>query len=193
MPENKDKSIVIRAPEGMRRRSSRVGRGPGSGWGKTAGKGHKGQKARSGKKLRPGFEGGQMPLQRRVPKRGFTNVFKKEYHIINLGVIDKLAKNNDILDLKRLAELKLIRTGNSVKLKNRMIKVLGDGELTKTITVWTHRISKSASDKILKNKGKIFLLSDRVKLSEGILKLEDAKIEKKEYSGQEKKGPDVSV
>lgn len=184
--EKKDKKIFLTAPEGMRKTPRRLGRGPGSGLGKTSGKGHKGQKARSGKKLRPGFEGGQMPLQRRVPKRGFTNIFKKDYYLINLGDLDKVSKNNDVLDIKRLVELKLIRVGDSIKQKNKMIKILGDGDITKSVTIYTHKISKHASDKVLKNKGKIFLLSDRVKLNSKIIKLDDNKIEKKEFALSEK-------
>ncbi len=184
MTEQQDKQIVIHAPEGMRKSGVRVGRGPGSGLGKTSGKGHKGQKARSGKKLKPGFEGGQMPLTRRVPKRGFTNIFKKQYYIINLGDLDKLVNNNDVVDIKRLVELQLIKVGDSIKQRNRMIKILGDGEFTKSVTVYTHKISQSASEKIIKNKGKIFLLSDRVVLNKNILKLDNDKIDKKEFSSK---------
>ena len=124
--------------KGSKHSRKRVGRGPGSGIGKTAGKGEKGQKSRSGYSRRLGFEGGQMPLIRRVPKRGFTNIFKTEYAVINLAQLGELA--SDVTpDL--LADLGLVRKGKPVK-------VLGDGEIGKAMKVTAHRFSKSARTKI---------------------------------------------
>lgn len=177
----KDKKITIHAPEGMRKNKKRIGRGPGSTLGKTSGKGHKGQKARSGAKIRRGFEGGQMPLHRRLPKRGFTNIFKKQYYIINLGDLDNQVKNNDIINIKRLNELGFIEVGDSYKKKNRMIKILGDGKISKPVTVYAHKVSKKAGDLIAKAGGKVFILSEKVKLTKKILELADDKLEKTEY------------
>jgi large subunit ribosomal protein L15 len=124
--------------KGSKHSRKRVGRGPGSGIGKTSGRGEKGQKSRSGHSRRPGFEGGQMPLVRRVPKRGFTNIFKTEYAVINLAQLAELA--SDVTpDL--LADLGLVRKGKPVK-------VLGDGEIGKALKVSAHRFSKSARTKI---------------------------------------------
>lgn len=124
--------------KGSKHSRKRVGRGPGSGIGKTSGRGEKGQKSRSGSSTRPGFEGGQMPLVRRVPKRGFTNIFKTEYAVINLTQLAELA--SDVTpDL--LADLGLVRKGKPVK-------VLGDGEIGKALKVSAHRFSKSARAKI---------------------------------------------
>ena len=124
--------------KGSKHSRKRVGRGPGSGIGKTSGRGEKGQKSRSCASTRPGFEGGQMPLVRRVPKRGFTNIFKTEYAVINLTQLAELA--SDVTpDL--LADLGLVRKGKPVK-------VLGDGEIGKALKVSAHRFSKSARAKI---------------------------------------------
>ena len=122
----------------------------GSGMGKTATRGHKGQGSRSGSRLLRGFEGGQMPLHRRLPKRGFTNIFRTEYTIINLERLASLGESNithELLIEKRLAG------------KNDLIKVLGDGELKSGITVQAHRFSKSAQEKITKAGGKAELLA----------------------------------
>lgn len=181
MAEEKDIRLEIRSPLGMRRNPKRKGRGTGSTLGKTAGKGHKGQKARSGKKLRRGFEGGQMPLHRRLPKRGFTNVFKKNYFIINTGELEKKVNNNEVLDIKRMIEMGFIKSGDSFKRKNTLIKVLGDGDISKPITIWTHKISQSAGKKIIKAGGKIFILNSNVKLEKRVTELSDDKIEKIEY------------
>jgi large subunit ribosomal protein L15 len=126
---------------GSKKKSSRVGRGPGSGNGKTAGKGHKGQKARSGGVKGPGFEGGQMPLQRRLPKRGFTNIFRKEYSIVNLADLEKMS-GADTVTPEALMQKGLIKN-----LKND-VKVLGMGELKAKLTVRAHKFSKSALEKI---------------------------------------------
>jgi len=123
------------------KKRKRVGRGPGSGYGKTCGRGHKGQKSRSGYKRRYGFEGGQMPLVRRVPKRGFTNIFRKEYKVINLDVLDKF-ESGSVINPSVLHEKKI------VKGKNSLIKVLGNEEVTKPFVVEAHKFSKTAREKI---------------------------------------------
>ena len=125
----------------------RKGRGPGSGLGKTAGRGHKGQKARSGGGVRPGFEGGQMPLIRRLPKRGFTNIFAKEYALVNL-------KDLEAFEEGTLVTPELLKQAGLVKKVKDGIKVLGDGELTKKLTVQAHKFSKSAKEKIEASGGK---------------------------------------
>jgi large subunit ribosomal protein L15 len=136
------------APEpGSRKNRKRVGRGPGSGHGKTSCKGHKGQKSRSGGGVKPGFEGGQMPLQRRLPKRGFTNIFQKKYSIINVGSLDKISESTITPEV--LLEEGLIKNTRD------MIKVLGNGEVTKAFTVKAHAFSASAKEKISKAKGKV--------------------------------------
>lgn len=124
--------------KGSKSSRKRVGRGPGSGLGKTAGRGEKGQKSRSGYSRRPGFEGGQMPLVRRVPKRGFNNVFRTEYAVINLA---QLAGLEGEVTPELLAGKGLVRSG-------RPLKVLGDGEVAAALTVRAHRFSKSARAKI---------------------------------------------
>ncbi len=123
---------------GSKRRRKRIGRGPGSGTGKTAGRGHKGQKSRSGASLRPGFEGGQMPLIRRVPKRGFTNIFRKQWAVVNL---DALAELEGEVTPELLVERGLARPGLPVK-------VLGRGEAGKKMTVKAHQFSAAARTKI---------------------------------------------
>ena len=125
-----------------------VGRGIGSGTGKTAGKGHKGQKARTGGKIRRGFEGGQTPLYRRIPKRGFNNYFAKEYAIVNVADLETF-DNDAVVDSKALIEKGLI------KKELDGIKVLGNGELTKKLTVVATKFSKSAQEKIQAVGGKI--------------------------------------
>lgn len=130
---------------GSRKKRKRVGRGPGSGHGKTACKGHKGQKARSGGGTKPGFEGGQMPLQRRLPKRGFTNIFQKQYAIVNVGTLDTLSETNITPEF-------LVSEG-IVKNARDGIKVLGQGEITKALNVKAHAFSASALEKIAKAQG----------------------------------------
>ena len=120
----------------------RIGRGPASGQGKTAGKGHKGQKARAGRGMNPGFEGGQMPLQRRLPKRGFNNIFAKEIAIVNLAALEEVFENGAVIDTEALISSGL------VKKELDGIKVLGHGELTKKFTVKANAFSKSAKEKI---------------------------------------------
>ncbi|MGA2906429.1 MAG: 50S ribosomal protein L15 [Terracidiphilus sp.] len=136
----------LRAPKKANTGRKRVGRGMGSGMGKTSTRGHKGQRSRSGSHMMRGFEGGQMPLHRRLPKRGFTNIFRTEYTVVNLD---------------RIAELKVAEIGlddyrklGLASSKNALIKVLGSGELKKAITIHAHKFSKSAAEKIEKAGGK---------------------------------------
>ncbi len=137
----------LKPPPGYKHRKRRVGRGPGSGRGKTAGRGTKGQLSITGYSRMRGFEGGQMPYHRRLPKRGFTNVFRKEYAIINVGRLDQLP--GDVFDPERLQQLGVIKD-----LKDGL-KILGDGELTRAITVRAHQFSKTAEQKILAAGGKV--------------------------------------
>lgn len=123
---------------GSKRSRKRVGRGPGSGTGKTAGRGHKGQKSRSGHSQRAGFEGGQMPLVRRVPKRGFTNIFRTEYEVVNIG---RLATVEGDVTPETLAAHGLVKSG-------RRVKVLADGEITGAVKVSAHKFSRAAREKI---------------------------------------------
>lgn len=127
--------------EGSKKDAKRIGRGHGSGWGKTSGKGHKGQKARAGRCMRVGFEGGQMPLQRRIPKRGFNNIFAKEIVSINVGSLNRF-EDGAVVDAEALVEAGLV--------KNYFdgIKILGNGELKKNITVKVDAYSESAKAKI---------------------------------------------
>ena len=134
--------------EGSTKEPKRVGRGHGSGNGKTAGKGHKGQKARAGRGFRPGFEGGQMPLQRRVPKRGFNNIFAKEYSIVNVSALE-VFEDGAVVNAAALAEKGLIKSANE------SVKVLGNGELTKKLTVTATAFSASAAEKIQKAGGSV--------------------------------------
>src|SRR5579872_7357103 len=135
----------LRAPKQANRNKKRIGRGMGSGTGKTSGRGHKGQGSRSGSRLMRGFEGGQMPLHRRLPKRGFTNIFRTEYTILNLDRIAGLGETD--VTLETLLKAGLARNGD-------LVKVLGDGELKKKVNVQAHKFSKSAQEKIAKAGGK---------------------------------------
>jgi len=134
--------------EGSTKKRKRVGRGPGSGHGKTSCRGHKGQKARSGGSIGPGFEGGQMPLQRRIPKRGFTNIFKKTYAVINLKDLERLGprENLELMDLKEAGLVKREYDG---------VKVLGEGNLSFPVVLKVHGTSKSARAKIEAAGGKV--------------------------------------
>lgn len=123
------------------KRKKRVGRGPGSGHGKTSGRGHKGQKARSGHKVWPGFEGGQMPLIRRLPKRGFTSRFRRRYEVVNLGTLDRF-DNDQVITPEILKELKIIKKPNAG------IKVLAGGAISKPLKILAHAFSKEAKRKI---------------------------------------------
>ena len=136
---------TLRAPRKAAENKKRVGRGMGSGIGKTSGRGHKGQRSRSGSRMMRGFEGGQMPLHRRLPKRGFTNIFKTEYTVVSLDRIAQLGEKTVTQDV-------LVNVG--IAEKNDLIKVLGDGELKSAITVHAHKFSKSAQEKITKAGGK---------------------------------------
>lgn len=127
--------------EGSRRNKKRVGRGPGSGRGKTATRGHKGARSRSGYKNKPGFEGGQMPLHRRLPKRGFNNIFKKDWVIVSLDALNKF-ESGATVDRNALLEAGIIKKTDG------MIKVLANGELTNSITVDVDRVSGAARTKI---------------------------------------------
>ncbi|MBL8232832.1 MAG: 50S ribosomal protein L15 [Bryobacterales bacterium] len=130
----------LKPPDGQKKQQRRVGRGMGSGRAKTSGRGHKGARSISGYSMMRGFEGGQMPLHRRLPKRGFTNIFKKYYALVNVGKLENLA--GDSFDPGRLLELGVIH-----KLEDGL-KILGSGELTRKISVKTHLISESAKKKI---------------------------------------------
>jgi large subunit ribosomal protein L15 len=123
---------------GATKKRKRVGRGPGSGNGKTAGRGHKGQRSRSGYSRRWGFEGGQMPLVRRIPKRGFTNIFRVGFQVVNLRDLDRVFANGDTVTPESLVEKGLIRGGS------KPVKVLASGELGKKLTVQAHAFSKNA-------------------------------------------------
>ena len=125
---------------GSTHKKKRVGRGPGSGLGKTAGRGHKGQKSRSGYSSRPGFEGGQMPLQRRLPKRGFTNIFKKQWIEISLGKIEESFNAGDTVTPEVLHERGLIK-----KAKHDLV-ILGTGEVSKSLNISAHRFTKTARE-----------------------------------------------
>ena len=127
--------------EGSKKEAKRIGRGHGSGQGKTAGKGHKGQKARAGRGMRPGFEGGQMPLQRRIPKRGFVNIFATNYAIVNIAALNKF-EDGAVVDTKALKDAGLVKDSKDG------VKVLGNGELTKKLTVQVAAYSESAKAKI---------------------------------------------
>ncbi len=140
----------VRAPKKANENKKRVGRGMGSGMGKTSTRGHKGQRSRSGSRMMRGCEGGQMPLHRRLPKRGFTNIFREEYSIVNvekLAALGEATINPEVLRKAGLASAK------------RRVKVLGDGELTAAITVQAHKFSKSAQEKITKAGGKVEVLT----------------------------------
>ncbi len=140
-----DLCSLIPAP-GSKKKRKRLGRGPGSGTGSQSGKGHKGQKSRSGYKSKAWNEGGQMPLARRLPKRGFTNIFRKEYQVVNLTSLDKL--NKDVIDKDVLLENRVIRS------RRIPFKVLGNGNIEKPLTIKAHAFSKSALEKIKKAGGK---------------------------------------
>ncbi len=134
---------------GSKKNRKRVGRGPGSGWGKTAAKGHKGQNARSGGGVPAWFEGGQMPLIRRLPKRGFNNPFAKEFVVVNLDIIEKKFNDGEEVSIETLKEKKIVK-----KIKDG-VKILGNGEITKKLTFSGLLFSKSAKEKILNAGGTI--------------------------------------
>lgn len=140
----------LKPAEGAVKKKKRVGRGPGSGHGKTAGRGMNGQKSRSGYSRSYSFEGGQMPLVRRIPKRGFTNIFKQHYNIVNLDVIEKSGLTE--LRLEDFYEKKLAKDWNA------LIKILGNGTLTRKVKIEAHKFSKSAIEKIKQAGGEIVVL-----------------------------------
>ena len=141
----------LRAPAKANRNKKRVGRGMGSGHGKTSARGHKGQGSRSGSSLMRGFEGGQMPLHRRLPKRGFTNIFRTEYTVLNLHRLAEMGETE--LTHERLQQLGFL------KRRDEMLKILGDGELEGPMTVHAHKFSKSAQAKIEAAGGQVVLIA----------------------------------
>lgn len=151
MAKKLDLSNLSPAP-GSRRKPKRIGRGPGSGHGKTATRGHKGQRSRSGRKQYFGFEGGQMPLHRRIPKRGFTNIFRREFSIVNVG---------DLADLEGEITPEVLQREGYVRRIKDGIKILGSGELSKAIVVKAHRFSRSAMDKISKAGGRAEIIDPK--------------------------------
>ncbi len=144
----------LRAPKKANTPRKRVGRGMGSGMGKTSTRGHKGQGSRSGSSLMRGFEGGQMPLHRRLPKRGFTNIFRTEYTIVNL---DRIAELISALGVKEIALEDYTKLGLASS-KKALIKILGSGDVKSAVTVHAHKFSKSAAAKIEKAGGKAVVL-----------------------------------
>ena len=137
----------LKPPAGARRRPKRVGRGPGSGHGKTAGKGHKGQRSRSGANIPRAFEGGQMPLQRRVPKRGFRNIFKKRFVLVHIKDLNRFS-SGAVVDIEALQKAGL------VKKVYDGVKIVGDGDLAVPLTVKAHMFTESARKKIEAASGK---------------------------------------
>ncbi|MFQ5628029.1 MAG: 50S ribosomal protein L15 [bacterium] len=137
--------------KGSRKKTKRIGRGLGSGHGGTACRGHKGQRSRSGGRVPAWFEGGQMPLQRRVPKRGFTNIFRKEIQIVNTSALEKKIDGST-------ANPEILHSAGLIDKANRPVKILGNGELSKSLEVHAHSFSKSAIEKIEKAGGKAIKL-----------------------------------
>ncbi|MBL7084693.1 MAG: 50S ribosomal protein L15 [Candidatus Omnitrophica bacterium] len=144
----------LTAPAGANKRRKRVGRGMGSGHGKTSCRGHKGQKARSGSKLRPGFEGGQMPLARRLPKRGFRNPFKIKYQILNIEKLNRFKKDSTVTP-------QILKEQGLIKNENLPVKVLSMGKISKALNIQTQAVSKAAKIKIEKAGGKIELITGK--------------------------------
>lgn len=143
----------LQPAKNSRKGGKRVGRGPGSGRGKTSGRGHKGQKSISGFSQKRGFEGGQMPLVRRVPKRGFTNIFKEEYALINLGKLEKIKKRE--IKTEDFLEAGLIRK------KSRKVKILGGGSISSSRIIHAHKFSQSAQKKIEEAGGKAVVIGSQ--------------------------------
>ena len=138
----------LKPAEGSKFNRKRVGRGPGSGNGKTAGRGYKGAQSRSGWKYKRGFEGGQMPLHRRVPKRGFTNIFRTEYDVVNLDQLESLFEKGATVTVESLRERGIVSS------RTALVKVLGRGEVTKALTVQAHKFSGKAAEKLAAAGGK---------------------------------------
>ncbi len=151
----------LRAPEGATHKKKRLGRGQGSGLGKTSGRGNKGQKSRSGYSRKRGFEGGQMPLHRRLPKRGFTNIFKREWAEVNLARLEELFDAGATVTPEVLVEKGLVR-----KSLKGSVAVLGKGDLNKSLTISAHRFSESAKNKIEAAGGKAEVIAAPAKKSE---------------------------
>jgi large subunit ribosomal protein L15 len=151
----------LKPADGAKQRKKRIGRGPGSGNGKTAGRGHKGAQSRSGFKYKRGFEGGQMPLHRRLPKRGFNNAdFRTEYAVVNLDQLEAQFDSGATVNVDTLREAGLVRG------KQQRIKVLGRGEVTKALTVHAHKFSGKAAEKLAAAGGKAEAIAEAAK-SEG--------------------------
>jgi large subunit ribosomal protein L15 len=148
----------LKPPAGQKKGRKRIGRGMGSGHGKTATRGSKGQRAGTGFGQKRGFEGGQMPLHRRLPKRGFTNIFRTEYTVVNL---DRIAERIANLEVTEIGQDDYMKLGLSSS-KKALIKILGSGELAKAITIHAHKFSKSAVEKIEKAGGKAVVLGGPV-------------------------------
>ncbi len=142
---------MLKPHEGAKKKKKRVGRGPGSGHGKTACRGHKGQRSRSGGGVPPGFEGGQMPLYRQLPKRGFKNPFRKVYGVVNVKDLSRL--DQDQVDLETL------QSRGMVAKRFKLLKVLGEGSIDRPVTVKAHAVSKTAREKIEAVGGRIELIS----------------------------------
>ena len=140
----------LKPGKGAVKNRKRVGRGPGSGSGKTSGRGHNGQRARSGGGVKAGFEGGQMPLQRRLPKRGFTNIFRTQYTVVNLRDLARI-EDVDLIDPDLMVKLRLVRKGMPVK-------ILAEGDLARAVTVRAHKVSTAAASKIEKAGGKVEII-----------------------------------
>lgn len=138
----------LKSPSGANKRTKRIGRGIGSGHGKTSTKGHKGQKARAGGGVRPGFEGGQMPLQRRIPKRGFTNIFATRYAIVNVKDLNIFADGTEVTP-------ELLKESGIVKALHDGVKVLGDGVLERKLTLKVHKVSRQAEEKVTALGGRV--------------------------------------
>lgn len=144
----------LQKPKGSTKQRKRVGRGPGSGWGKTCGRGEGGYKSRSGSKKRRGFEGGQMPLHRRLPKFGFTNIFRIEYTIINLSTLDKL----DGLDSEEVLTKEFLKSKKIIRNLKHPVKLLGKGDLSKAVKIEVDKASQSAMEKVKAAGGEVILL-----------------------------------
>lgn len=141
----------LKRPKGAHKKRRVLGRGPSSGHGKTSTRGSKGQTSRAGRHFYPGFEGGQSPLIRRIPKRGFTNRFKKEYQIVNLSELNKIKEPS--------INLELLEQKGIIKDKNKLVKILGDGEIKNPITIQAHAFSKKASQEIKNSGGTIEIIN----------------------------------
>lgn len=131
----------LKPSKGSTRKKKRVGRGPASGNGKTAGKGQKGQKSRSGATIPAGFQGGQMPIYRQLPKRGFKNPFRRVYGVLNVGDLEHIAAEGQI-------DIELLKSLGRIRKRSNLLKILGDGEISKTVNVKAHAVSESARKKI---------------------------------------------